>query len=738
MPRMAGEERVEERPLGLRRRGDLMARRVERRQGATVVLKDPISLRYFELGVEEAWVWERLDGERSLGQLCREFAEVFAPRRIEPVQLEVLLRRFRADNLVLAPGQEQAASLFEEGRRRARRQRLFAWLQPWAIRFRGVDPARFLETLYPYVRWMFQPAALAAGAGLVLAALLMAIIRFDTFTAKLPPLEAFLRLENAVWIVVALSLVKVLHELGHGLVSRHYGVRCHELGVMLLAGVPCLYCNVTDAWTLPDKWQRAAIGAAGIAVELFLAAVALLVWWFSAPGAVHTLALSVLLVCSIGTLVFNGNPLLRYDGYYVLSDLVSVPNLRDEAFARIEDRLLGWFAGIEPREHFAAGLPRWLGFYGVASLVYAVAILGALAWFAYQWLRPWGGGPLVVTLSLACAVGMVAPAAVRMGRAVRMEAYAGEPVWRRLAWRGGALVALLAALLFIPLPAQVRAPGVVMPRTSRQLYVLVEGSLAEALPAGTEVRRGETVARLVNHRLLKDEAKLVGEQNYRRLHIANLEQLSLQDDDAALRLPAAREALKDTDERLRICRLDLARLEIKAPIDGVLLPAPRVEPAAPAHELPNWSGSPLEAANLGATLLPETVIGSVGDPVKLDVLVACDEADVALLEVGQTATVVSDQARGEAVSARVAEITPLDMETTPPELSARGLLPTRRQGPLTKAEPLETLYQVRLELEHSPHCTLTGGTAQAAIQVAPQSLWSRLRRFLARTFQSVN
>ncbi|MDZ4779662.1 MAG: hypothetical protein SGJ19_05370 [Planctomycetia bacterium] len=734
MPRMAGEERVEERPLAVKRRGDLVARSVARRQGMTVVVKDPISLRYFELGLEEAWLWERLDGERSLGQLCREFELQFAPRRIEPAQLEALVRRLRADNLVLAPGVEQAEVLWEEAQRRARRQCISALLQPWAIRFRGIDPARLLESLYPWMRWAFTPTALAVGAALVICAALLAITRFDQLTAKLPPLEAFLRLENAIWIVLALSLVKVLHELGHGLVGRHFGVRCHELGVMLLAGVPCLYCNVTDAWTLSDKWQRAAIGAAGIAVELLLASLALFLWWFSAPGPLNSLCLSVLLVCSIGTLVFNGNPLLRYDGYYVLSDLVATPNLRDEAFARVEEQLLAVFAGVAPREHFALGLPRWLSGYAIASLAYSVAVLGGLAWFCYQWLRPWGAGPLVAMAAVACAAGMVTPSAMRMARAARLESLSGEPVWRRLAWRGGASFALLAALAFIPLPSRVQAPGVIMPRASRQLYVLVEGSLAEALPAGTTVREGETVARLVNHRLLEEAARLLGEQRYRALHVAHLEQFSVRDDDASLRLPAAREALVDTDERLRNCRLELARLEIKAPIDGVLLPAARVDPAVGPHELPTWSGSPLEPSNIGATLLPETVIGSVGDPSHVDVLLACDEADVTRVAVGQTATVVSDQSRGTAVAARVTEITPLDMETAPPELTARGLLPTRRDGPISEAAPLETLYQVRLELAARPPGTLVGGAARASIQVAPESLFTRTQRFLAQTF----
>lgn len=734
MPHPRPNERVEERPLPLKRRGDLIVRRVPQRNGAMFVIKDPIALRYFQLGAEEAWVFERLDGARSLAQICREFASEFPPRRIDTPQLEALLHRFRADNLLLVPGTEQAQVLCEQGTKRLRRQRVFAWLQPWAIRFRGFDPSRLLDSWYPAVRWMFTPAALACGAIVVAFAVLLALTQLDALTAKLPPLEAFLRLENAVSIALALCVVKILHELGHGLVGRHFGVRCNELGVMLLAGVPCLYCNVTDAWLLSDRWQRVAIGAAGIAVELLLASAALFLWWLSAPGAFNTFCLSMLVVCSVGTIVFNGNPLLRYDGYYILSDALAIPNLRDESIARVEDGLLSFFCGVPPREHVALRLPRWLPWYAIASLAYSTLVLVALAWLCHQWLQPWGAGPLVLAAAITCAAGMVVPSVSRMVRVARMESLAGQPVLRRFAFRGGLIAFMIVAFAFVPLPARVRAPGVLMPREGRQLYVLVAGQIAESLPAGTKVAEGDTVIKLINHRLLREEAKLLGEERERRERVAHLEQLSVQDDDASLRLPAAREALADASERLRICRLDLARLEIKSPIAGVLVPAAPVAPSLEPNELPTWSGSALDAANRGATLLAETVIGSVGDPQKIDVLLACDEADVAFLAVGQTAKVVIDQFPGLALGAKIAEIAPLDMETAPIELSARNILPTRREGPANSSTPLQTLYQVRLELDGAPPGALVGGTARAAIRVAPQSFVTRTRRLLARTF----
>ncbi|MGH7128191.1 MAG: hemolysin D, partial [Planctomycetaceae bacterium] len=135
-----------------------------------------------------------------------------------------------------------------------------------------------------------------------------------------------------VWILVALAVVKIGHELAHAAACKHFGGECHEMGLMLLVFTPCLYCNVSDAWMLPSKWHRAAVGAAGMYLEVVLAAACTFLWWFSTPGLFNTICLNTMFVCSVGTLLFNGNPLLRYDGYYIISELFEVPNLHRQAW----------------------------------------------------------------------------------------------------------------------------------------------------------------------------------------------------------------------------------------------------------------------------------------------------------------------------------------------------------------------------------------------------------------------
>ena len=148
------------------------------------------------------------------------------------------------------------------------------------------------------------------------------------------------------WYLAACYVVaKSLHELGHGLACVRYRAYCRELGVMFLCLAPCLYCDTTDAWKLSSKWERAAIAAAGMWVEWILATLAAGVWLITQAGTLHYVAASMMLVCSLGTLLVNSNPLLKYDGYYLLSDLWGVPNLSELGSDALRGLLISALSG---------------------------------------------------------------------------------------------------------------------------------------------------------------------------------------------------------------------------------------------------------------------------------------------------------------------------------------------------------------------------------------------------------
>ncbi len=245
---------------------------------------------------------------------------------------------------------------------------------------------------------------------MLLSALTLVLVQFDTFKAKLPSFHEFFGASNWIWLAAAMAVTKVLHEFGHGLSCKHFGGECHELGVMMLVLTPCLYCNVSDSWMLPNKWHRAFIGAAGMYVEICIASIATFVWWFSAPGLLNNICLSTMFVCSVSTVVFNGNPLLRYDGYYILSDMLEIPNLRQKATTILGRKLGAWCLGLEePDDPF---LPQrnqaMFMLYTVASTVYSWVVVFSILFFLNKVFKPYRleiFGQMIALAAIASMIG---------------------------------------------------------------------------------------------------------------------------------------------------------------------------------------------------------------------------------------------------------------------------------------------------------------------------------------------
>ncbi len=193
------------------------------------------------------------------------------------------------------------------------------------MRFPLFDPDRFLQRTLPWVQPLFGWFGIllwlaVVGTGAVLAASHWTDLTEDIADRVLDP-------QNLVLLWFVYPVVKALHELGHAYATRKWGGEVHEIGIMLLVLSPVPYVDASAAWGFRDKRKRMVVGAVGIAVELFLGALALFVWLAVEPGAVRAIAYNVMLISGVSTLLFNGNPLLRFDGYYVLSDAIEIPNL---------------------------------------------------------------------------------------------------------------------------------------------------------------------------------------------------------------------------------------------------------------------------------------------------------------------------------------------------------------------------------------------------------------------------
>src|SRR5579884_2597653 len=285
------------------------------------VVKDPVNLRYYRLDAKHSFIVELLDGSHTLEEIQKEFEKQFRPERLTLEQLEAFAQQLARAGLAHNDSPQAGKQLFEHRSKRRRQE----WLQMLTnilyIKIPVFDPDRLLARMVPYFGWIFTGWFMLHSAGVMLLAVLLVTTHFEVFRARLPSYQEFFSVKTFFQLWMALGAVKIIHEFGHGLSCKTFGGEVHEMGLLFLCLAPCLYCNVSDAWTMPSKWRRIIISFAGIYVELMIAAIATFVWWNTpASPFINNLALCLMIVCSVSTVIFNGNPLMKYDGYYVFFD----------------------------------------------------------------------------------------------------------------------------------------------------------------------------------------------------------------------------------------------------------------------------------------------------------------------------------------------------------------------------------------------------------------------------------
>jgi putative peptide zinc metalloprotease protein len=730
-----GIEPAENRVLGLRARRDLESRAQRFGNERYWAVKDPVSLKYYHLRDEEYAILTMLDGRTSLVEVRRQFDLAFAPRRLALDELHGFVATLHRYGLLLSDSAGQGEQLLVRQHEGQRRRLLEALLGILAIRFPGINPTRFLDAIYPKFKWLFSPACVIGGLLLALAAVMLVSVQFDAFVARLPDVHAIVAASNLPLLILALAVVKILHELGHALACRHFGGECHELGLMLLVFTPCLYCNVSDSWMLASKWRRIAVAAAGMYVELILASVCVFLWWFSAPGVFNSLCLNTILICSLGTVVLNGNPLLRYDGYYILSDLLEVPNLRLQASAAARRRFARWFLGLDLGidRHLAPRRERMLIAYAVAATLYRCFVVVAILWALNLVARPYHLESLVVLVACVVLIGMAAPAMSGLRRWLGNPARRERLAPARVALTSALVVAAIVCAAWVPLPMRASAPMVLEYRDARRVYVTEPGRLVERVSAGQSVTKGQTIARLANPDVERELAQLTSDRDRQQLFLENLAARRLQGVDNGVRIPAAKAALADIDERLSQLRRDATELTIVAPTEGTVLPPPSVPRAPDSDKLSQWSGTPLDQRNLGSYLDTGTLVCLVGQPNQFEAVLHVAQSDVELVQPGQSVRMILDHLPGEVFDGRVTEVAKLDADVMPRELTAAGDVPSRTDA-RGMQHPLDTWYQARVQFDREPPYTVARVHGTAKISVAPRSLGSQWVRYLKQTF----
>jgi putative peptide zinc metalloprotease protein len=398
----------------------------------------------------------RMDGAATVqalwDQACRD-----APEDI-PTQSEVveLLVQLHAADLLQADIPPDAATLFDRYKKR-RDQTWKQWLMnPMALKLPLIDPDAFLGRWVGRLAWLFGWRGAALWLAVVVPAAILAAQHASDLGAN--PLDHILSAKNVLLMALVFPFVKALHELGHGFATRVWGGRVHEMGVMFLVFAPLPYVEASAASAFPSKYRRAVVGAAGMLVEVVLAALAFYVWLAVEPGLVRALAFNVMLIAGVSTLIVNGNPLLRYDAYYIFTDLIEMPNLGQRGqkyLTYLWDRYVFGSREAETPEENAAE-KRWLVGYTILSWCYRVLITVSIILFI--------AGEFFIFGVLLAVWGAVQLFGMPVWKAAR-HVLNSPTLHRRRARAIRLSAALLATAAFllavVPLPARTLAEGVV-------------------------------------------------------------------------------------------------------------------------------------------------------------------------------------------------------------------------------------------------------------------------------------
>lgn len=502
------------------------------------LLSDAASARYHRFNLVAYQIIGLMDGRRTAHQIWETVNTRMgdaAPVQDDIIQLLGQLHQMDALQTNIAPDVEEIFQRAEQYEQQQWRGRL---KNPLAVRVGLFDPDLFLNRTRHLVaplfsRWFFSLWCLLVVVGAVLAGMhwetLMGTVRVEALSPN-----------NLLLLWFTYPVVKLLHELAHAYAAKLQGGEVHEIGIMLLVFVPVPFVDASAATAFPQRHMRMLVGAAGIMVELLLAVLALFVWLLVEPGLISSLCFNIMLIGGVSTLLFNGNPLLRFDGYYVLADAVGIPNLAQRAnkyLAYLAQRyVLGVTAAQSPAT--GAGEEGWFAFYGIAAFFYRLMITAVICLYLIDTF-------FVVGILLA-AWSITNQLLLPLFKQVRFLLFdpllhKGRP--RALLVTAGALAFLSAVVMWFPVSSLTRFEGVIWPPQQSQLVAETDGFVQQLLAQpGSNVVAGQPLVGLVNVRhqgeMKAKQARLLElSAKYRAAMASDRVQAKLvQDEIAALRV----------------------------------------------------------------------------------------------------------------------------------------------------------------------------------------------------------
>jgi putative peptide zinc metalloprotease protein len=613
-----------------------------------------------------------MDGQRTVQDIW-EFASTKlgddAPTQPEVVQL---LSQLHAADVLQCDIPPDIAELLlrhertQEKKWQRRVMSIFAWQFPL------FDPERLLQTFVSLVSPFFGWGGALLWLGFVIPAVLIGATHWSDLTANL--IDRMTTPQNLVLLWFLFPIIKALHEFGHAFAVKVFGGEVHEMGIMLLVFSPVPYVDASASSAFPSKWQRAVVGAAGMIVELVIASVAMFVWVSVEPGTVRMLAYNTIMIAGISTVLFNANPLLRFDGYYILADLIEIPNLRQRANTYLGYLCERYLFGREEAQlpHVTPGERAWFVGYSVTSFVYRIFIVVAILMFLTDQF-------FVLGMFFALLTGFtwfVLPLGKGLSylfTSPRIRRVRG----RALAVTTGAIAIVLVGLCLTPVPFRTRAEGIVWIPDEAIVRAGADGFVGQVVGIpGSKVSRGDVL--VVCHDSVLTMQVTVLEARLREIDARIREQIP----ENIAKAKMLEEEKHYIEEKLARTQEQVQDLVMTAKVDGTLV-LPRAE------DLP------------GRFVHRGDVLAHVVDLNTLTVRTIVDQTDIDLIRHNtKTVQVRLAERLASPIDAGVARLVPAASDELPsPALGTEG----GGQVPMDPKDPkgqkaMRKVFQVDLQL----------------------------------------
>jgi putative peptide zinc metalloprotease protein len=714
-----------------RLRTDLVIREQKFQDELTWVIKDPIGLKYYRFESHEFFILSILDNKNSLDDIFNKFQLEFPNRDLTREELSYFLNNLVGSGLLISDIPGQGSRLYQREKESQKGKILRKFSGFMSIRIKGFDPEWLFKVIYPLVKFMYSPACVVACLLLMVSALGLVIVQNDELISKIPTFYDLFAAKNALWMMLALSIAKVLHEFGHGLTCKHFGGETHEMGVMFLCMTPCLYVNVSDSWMLPQKWKRILIMAAGMYVELVLASISVFLWWFSGPGFLNELCLRMIMVCSVTTIFFNANPLMRYDGYYILSDYYEIPNLRQQSNQYLKQRLSSMLFGIsQPENRFLPQRHRRLFLvYSIASSLYKWMIAISISWLLVRILEPYELQVIGYLYAAYSLFGLLVLPVIKFITFLINSETRNLMDRSRFTVTAMATAMILCCIVGIPFNYDVVTPVEVAPGNSSTVYIKVPGQLKKIhVQPGDVIKEGTPLAEFSNLDMELSLTELEENRDRYLVQINNLKQMRFHQPEVQKDLKQYEMLLKKSEEQITLMKQKSEYLTLTASISGVVLSGKEKElKNGNKDSLSDWSGTLLNKKNIGCFAQTGTEFCMIdSSPAQYAGMVVTQD-ELEFVHIGDSVALKFKSHPGVLFTGTIEAIAAENDEEQPDFENSKS------NFVMTKMEKTDK-YLARIRLDERKEKLLVGSTGQARIRSKKLTVAQRTLRYFHKTF----